>query len=105
MNGALAVADVAAGLRRWIWLVIAAHTQLRLARPLALRQPLGESASPNKRHRPASAEGSGTCGRRRTDELTSSGRSGLHCLNPFDRHPGRLSGLCLMGLGVSHEGE
>jgi hypothetical protein len=30
---------------RWTWLVIACHTQLRLARPLAddLRRPLGEA--------------------------------------------------------------
>lgn len=35
---------------RWTWLVIAAHTQLRLARPLAvdLRRPWEKTADPNK---------------------------------------------------------
>ncbi len=35
---------------RWTWLVIAAHTQLRLARPLAvdLRRPWEKKAEPNK---------------------------------------------------------
>ncbi|GGV00804.1 hypothetical protein GCM10010502_64200 [Kitasatospora aureofaciens] len=35
---------------RWTWLVIAAHTQLRLARPLAtdLRRPWERPAEPNK---------------------------------------------------------
>ena len=47
---------------RWTWLVIAAHTQLRLARPLAddLRRPWEKPALPNRLTPPGSAEGFGT---------------------------------------------
>jgi hypothetical protein len=45
---------------RWTWLVIAAYTQLRLARPLAadLRRPWEKPALPG--HRPGSDAGFGT---------------------------------------------
>ena len=47
---------------RWTWLIIAAHTQLRLARPLAadLRRPWERPAPPGRLTRPASAAGLGT---------------------------------------------
>jgi hypothetical protein len=47
---------------RWTWLIITAHTQLRLARPLAtdLRRPWERPAPPGRLTRPASAGGLGT---------------------------------------------
>jgi hypothetical protein len=50
---------------RWTWIVIAAHTQLRLARPLAddLRRPWEKPAPPNRLTPPGSAEGFGTSAR------------------------------------------
>jgi hypothetical protein len=59
------VRDPAAG--RWTWLVIAAHAQLRLARPLAaaLRRPWGTPSPPRAADPlPAPAAGSGTSTRR-----------------------------------------
>lgn len=51
---------------RWTWLVLAAHAQLRLARPLArdLRRPWERPAEPNKLTPPASDAGSETYARR-----------------------------------------
>lgn len=51
----------------WTWLIIAAHTQLRLARPLAedLRRPGSEPPSPAASLPPASAGGFATSARRR----------------------------------------
>jgi hypothetical protein len=50
---------------RWTSLIIAAHTQLRLARPLAadLRRPWERPAPPGRLTRPASAAGLGTSAR------------------------------------------
>jgi hypothetical protein len=47
---------------RWTWILIAAHTQLRLARPLAedLRRPGRNPPHPTASPRPGSARGSGT---------------------------------------------
>lgn len=52
---------------RWTWLVVAAHTQLRLARPLAadLRRPWEKPPSPAGALPPGSAGGSGTPARTR----------------------------------------
>lgn len=46
----------------WTWLIIAAHTQLRLARPLAedLRRPWERPAQPRRLTLPGSAGGSAT---------------------------------------------
>ena len=51
---------------RWTWLIIAAHTQLRLARDLTadLRRPWERPAPPGRRTRPGSAADSGTSARR-----------------------------------------
>ena len=50
---------------RWTWLIIAVHTQLRLARPLAadLRLPWERPALPGRLPRPGSAGGLGTSAR------------------------------------------
>lgn len=47
---------------RWTWILIVAHTQLRLARPLAadLRRPWENPPPPTGSPRPGSAEGFGT---------------------------------------------
>ncbi|WP_442935278.1 hypothetical protein [Micromonospora sp. CPCC 206061] len=81
---------------RWTWLIIAAHTQLRLARPLAadLRRPWERPTPPGRLTPPAFAAGFGTSARPPLCQPAhrnppNPARDGLRLAEPTTRTPPR----------------
>ncbi|HUY50887.1 MAG TPA: hypothetical protein VMV92_35135 [Streptosporangiaceae bacterium] len=96
---------------RWTWLIITAHAQLRLARPLAadLRLPWERPAPPGRLTRPGSAAGSGTSTRpcpawpvRRNP--ANPGPAGHQDPGTADPHPATTWGIRRRGMPRSRHG-
>ncbi len=81
---------------RWTWLIIAAHTQLRLARPLAtdLRRPWEKPAPPHKLT-PAHVR------RGFRNLLTTTGRLSLNCCSLVVKYESMFGSGLAQGLGTS----